>query len=392
MGKKRRDARARFAHVDVSADSAHRSQFHSHDPTAFDFEMCSLTYLPLSNPLICRFGYAFSKAAIQIYLSNHDRHPFVEAPLALSDLTEPHFTFNSDGYRIDPITEKVLSTANRIVMIASNGNCYDAETVAEFNIKANMLIDLLSGQPFRMDDVVVIHDSGRRRMLPPMPIVSAERGSATSEVVRKSREFVRALGLAGEALESHDQIWYLARPTQQALAAASEFKQRGVAGVPKAVITTSHGEFVIELDVGEATLACVNFIGHAFQRHYDGVRVEKVEREKYFEVKSASVTDETVWTIPIAYERDDKRRGFRYPVFFVNTGNRQIHVTNTARFAVACGPVDITECHVFGGVVAGEGAVAEMCHGPVFPDGRPMQPFTVQQISIVDNPFPMNPG
>jgi cyclophilin family peptidyl-prolyl cis-trans isomerase len=392
MGKrKRQSAGTRFTHAEIASDSSREPKHHPTDPTAFDFDMCCLTYLPIRTPVICRFGYSFSRDAAEQYAASHDRHPFEDSPFLLTELTAPRFTLNGSGDRLDPVTEKVLSPMNRIVMILTTGHCYDSETVQEFNLKADMMIDLLTGQPFTRADIVAIHDPTRSRQLPPIPMISSEISQTTSAVVRKSREFVKSFTVESRALDSDDGMWFLARPTQASLAAATAFKQCPPALRPHAIVATSLGEFVVELDVPDVPVGCLNFIGHVLRKSYTAVHIERVERHRSFEISVATAADETVWATPIAYERNTARRCFKYPVFFVNTGNRQIHVTNTGRFIVGCAPVDIGEHHVFGGVVTGEGVVAAICGVSVFPDGRPMRAVTIETIAIGDNPFPLAP-
>jgi cyclophilin family peptidyl-prolyl cis-trans isomerase len=75
-------------------------------------------------------------------------------------------------------------------------------------------------------------------------------------------------------------------------------------------VSTSLGEFVIELYIPDCTLGCLNFIGDCVRKSYDKINIEKVEYGHFFQVSVATDIDETVWATPIAYDRDTAHRSF----------------------------------------------------------------------------------
>jgi peptidyl-prolyl cis-trans isomerase-like protein 2 len=391
MGKRRRQANIRYTHAEVTSTAETQTQQHTghFDPTAFDFDICCLTYLPLRNPWVCPYGYSFSRDSMVQYLEDHDRHPFIDAVFSIDGLTEAIFTTNCDGDKIDPVTQNALSPRNKIAIIKSTGNCYAYETIVEFNLKADLMIDLLTGQPFVESDIVVIHDLSRARHLPPHPVMSTEVTEFTSEIIRNSRVFVESLSVRSGPGPQFDHLWFLARPTRESLEAALSFREKPLSVNPQVIVSTSIGDITVELDVAFCTMGILNFLGHSLAGHYQKVRIVRIEAGKWFEVSSGAETDETVWGAAISYERDDRRRNYSYPLFLLNHENRQIHITNTATFAIGCIAMDLEETHVIGGVIAGEAIVSGICNESIFPDGRPQRSLFVRNVSVVTNPFPL---
>ena len=69
-----------------------------------------------------------------------------------------HFTKNADGVYHCPVTFKVFNESTTIVAIKPSGNVYNMEAVQELNIKGKNMTDLLTGEPFRKEDIIVIQD------------------------------------------------------------------------------------------------------------------------------------------------------------------------------------------------------------------------------------------
>ncbi|OHS98411.1 hypothetical protein TRFO_35186 [Tritrichomonas foetus] len=397
MGKRKRMVSGiRYTYDEIRTDrmigKENKNVEKNYDDNSFDFDMDCLTYLPLKNPLICPFGYSFSRDSASKYLQNHSTHPFVpDQPFSMDILRAPKFTQNSAGQKIDVIDDKILTAKHKIVMIGVTGNVFSFNSVREFNLKPKMMNDLITGEAFTENDIIVIHDPDRERDLPDEPIINTKIEVEDSELVKNAAKFVSSLLMTKEQALKIENLWYLARPTPESLKQASFFKRNPPKKRPHAIIKTSLGEIIVELDVDVSTLACINFIGYAFRNVYNNVKVEKVVSSEYFIVCPHLEVDESVWTYPIAYERDEVRRNFKYVIYFLNTGNKQLHITNTGKFGITCQPMNLDDFHVFGGVISGEGIVSSICNGKILPDGRPAKPFSIKSISIVNNPFPASP-
>ncbi|KAH0791020.1 peptidyl-prolyl cis-trans isomerase-like 2 [Histomonas meleagridis] len=395
MGKRKRKVDGvRYSHVDITAGQESDKGAKVYDPTSFDFDIDCLTYLPLRNPYICKHGYSFSKESAAVWCSEHQNHPFVEdAPFSVEELVPIKFTLNAEGQKIDPITENILTPKRTIVVNRKTSNVYDYQTIIDFNIKPYMMVDLLTGEEFDQSCITVIHDPNRSRNLPPNPLISTQVTRHESDIVRNANNFVNALNLKQEDVFKEDDTstWFLAQPNQKSLHEATIFKQMHIKTRPYAVMDTTIGEITIELDVDFAGLGCINFIGCVLKGLFTNVKVTRVRREQFFEVSINTDIDETVWRSPIAYERDDARRGFQYPVYIINKENQQIHITKSSQFAISCVPLQIDEYHIIGGVVNGGGIVSSICNGKVFPDGRPVHNIDIRGITIMNNPFPLQP-
>lgn len=392
MGKRKR--KTTYSHSEISFDHTNKQDddHKQYDPTAFDFEMCCLTYLPLNKVYVDANGYSFDKGSVEKYLENNNTHPFIDnISFSIEDLIEVHLTKNSNGSYIDPVTENVLTPKNKIVMIKQTGNVYDYQTIKEFNIGPNMMIDLLTNVPFTSDDIITIHDSLRNRNLPPDPILLSQKPSNDSDVVKNAKMFVKSLQIKPEDALKPENFWYLARSTMESLHAATNFKQTPPTQRPHAIISTSSGKIIVELDVDYSTLGCINFIGYALRGSYNNVKVAKISSCDRFEVYSKDKVDETVWGTPIAYERDTARMNYKYVMYLLNTGNVQMHITNTSKFALTCKPYDINQNHIIGGVIGGEQIIEVITRGAIYPDGKPRQQIGITSIAIVNNPFPATP-
>jgi len=57
-----------------------------------------------------------------------------------------------------PILRKEFTDKTSIVMIRTSGNVYCKDAVEELNVKAENWFDLISGQAFNKDDILVIQD------------------------------------------------------------------------------------------------------------------------------------------------------------------------------------------------------------------------------------------
>lgn len=396
MGKRKRMVQGiRFTYNEVQVDRKTRKEKpddNPYDEDSYDFDIDCLTFLPLKRPLICPYGYSFSRESVIKYLQDHTTHPFVEgAPFSLDSLITPNFSVDSKEQRIDPFDNRILTSKHKIVMIRQTGNVFDYQTVLKFNIQGQLMMDLLTGDEFSPKDIITIHnpDSSQKRVLPSEPIISTKKVTEESDIVKNTTKFVESLDMTKEQALKKDNYWYLARPTPESLKFACEFKAKRLKTLPHAIISTSLGDIVVELDIDYSCLACINFMGYAFRTSYNHVRVEKVVSESYFVVSPKIQVDESVWTYPFAFEKDDRRRKEKYCLFILPTGNRQLKIQNTGKFAISCTPLDIDEYHIFGGVIGGEGIVSSICNGKIMPDGRPAKPFSIKNISIVNNPFPM---
>lgn len=395
MGKrKRKVAGVRYTYDEITGGARERSgEAKEFDPTAFDYDIDCLTYLPLKTPLICKLGYSFSRKSAAKWCEEHSTHPFDETKeFSVDDLVPLHFSVNAKGETIDPVSEKVLSPRFRIALNRKSKNVYDYNTIQEFNLKDNLMMDLLSGEEFEKEDIVIIHDPDRKRSLPAKPLINQIADVHESDIVRNSNKFISSLSLSkvGSA-DAEDDTWYLARPTKESFYAATLLKQKQWKTKPVVIVTTTKGDFTIELDIEFCTLGVINFIGKILKGCFLNVKINKIRTDEWMEMGINGATDETVWKNSIAYERDVARKDYKYPIFIINKENKQIHITKSSQIAVACKPLPINDFHIIGGVIGGEGVVSLICNERVYANGNPVSEIMVRNITIVNNPIPLEP-
>ena len=392
MGKRKRQiSGVRFTNEEMNSKKT-KELVHI-DNTIFAFDNCCLTYLPMSEPLVDKYGYVYSKEGAEEYAKTHNTHPFInDVPFSMDDLVPLNFATQPNGIKYDQLTGKDLNPNDKIVAVRTSGNVYTYESLYYFNLKPKVYIDTISQTPFTPEDVVTIHDPKNIRKLPQSPLVVLRTVKKLSETVKNARAFIESHNFQQGQDVTKETGWYLARPTPESLKLATEFKSKRsfFRNKPHVVLQTVLGPIIIELDVGESTLGSINFLGYIFKGAYNHTKVKKVVANDYFLIHPNIEVDETVWGTPIAYETDYHRRNFRYPVWLINTGNVQIHLTNTGILAIGCHSFTVDDHHIIGGVVSGENIVMSLCQGEIFPDGRPVKPFSIETVDVVDNPFPVS--
>jgi len=76
--------------------------------------------------------------------------------LAVSDLVPLHFHKNSEGAFWCPVMFKVFTNFSHVVMNAASGHVYSGEAVEELNRKPKNWKDLMTDQPFKLQDIITI--------------------------------------------------------------------------------------------------------------------------------------------------------------------------------------------------------------------------------------------
>ncbi|DBA01527.1 TPA: hypothetical protein N0F65_004877 [Lagenidium giganteum] len=122
------------------------------------FNCCAITLCPFKNPVATRQGHLFDIEAIVPYIKQHQINPVTGKPMALKDLIQLHFRKNSDGAYFCPVTYKVFTDNTKIAAIATTGNVFAYDAVDELNIKPKNWTDLISGEPFKRKDIIVLQD------------------------------------------------------------------------------------------------------------------------------------------------------------------------------------------------------------------------------------------
>ena len=122
------------------------------------FDCCALTLTPWEHPVATRDGFVFDLSAIVPFLRRHGVHPVTGAPLAGKDLIKLTVHRNADGRLACPVTGKVFTEHSRIAMVCTSGNVYAMEALETLCFAPKNFRDLLTDEPFKRDDVVLLQD------------------------------------------------------------------------------------------------------------------------------------------------------------------------------------------------------------------------------------------
>eukprot|EP01017_Pseudomicrothorax_dubius_P006422 TRINITY_DN11825_c0_g1_i1.p1 TRINITY_DN11825_c0_g1~~TRINITY_DN11825_c0_g1_i1.p1 ORF type:complete len:571 (-),score=143.49 TRINITY_DN11825_c0_g1_i1:162-1874(-) len=122
------------------------------------FNCCALSLLPFENPVCTKEGVVFEMLNIIPYVKKYKKNPVTGEPMRMSDLIKLNFHKNAQGEYHDPISFKVFTDHTNIVAIRTSGNVYSAETIDSLNRKPHNLHDLMTGEEFKLSDIITIQD------------------------------------------------------------------------------------------------------------------------------------------------------------------------------------------------------------------------------------------
>lgn len=391
MGKKRGITGVRFTHREILGGTVSKVAPAKIEDD-YQFAMCCLAYIPIQNPLICPYGYAYSKEAAVKYFATNDKHPFKDTPLKFEDLIEAKFTKDEKGEIIDPVTSERLTPKHKIVMNRLNGNVYNYQSILQFNKIPNLWQDMITCEPFTEDDLITINDPARKLDLPPTPTISLRKEVHESEAQRNARLLLGTFDIKQPKIAEEDKTWFLTRPGAESFAMASQIAAHPPKQKSVVKLRTSLGEVMLELDSDVTPMGTLNFLGHCLRGSYNKANVAKVDTGKHLEIESSALTDESVWNLPISFERNEFRRGQKYQVYILQKNRNMSRITNTADIGISRDPLSIDHFHIIGAVKSGEGYISTIIDGKIYPNGKPVNPCSIFSAEVVSNPFPATPN
>ena len=103
-------------------------------------------------------GYLFEKKNIYKYIKENHHNPCTGKKLMLKDLFPVHFYKNAEGEIHCPVTYKVFTQYSKIAVIRTSGNVYLYDCIKDLNISQKNWTDLISGEPFTKDDIIILQD------------------------------------------------------------------------------------------------------------------------------------------------------------------------------------------------------------------------------------------
>ena len=122
------------------------------------FDCCALTLAPFTTPVCTREGIVYELSAVEGFVRRYGVDPATGQRLGRDGLTALHFHKNAAGRYHCPVLYKEFTAYTKIAAVRPTGNVYSYEAIAELNLRAGSLRDLLDGTPFTRDDVIVLQD------------------------------------------------------------------------------------------------------------------------------------------------------------------------------------------------------------------------------------------
>mmetsp|Transcript_18159 Transcript_18159/g.42440 ORF Transcript_18159/g.42440 Transcript_18159/m.42440 type:complete len:552 (-) Transcript_18159:8-1663(-) len=119
---------------------------------------CFLSQQPFENPVATKDGFIFETASILLYIKRFGKNPITGGKLEAKELFPLRFHRNDEGQLHCPITSKVFTNFSKVVMNTVSGHVYSYDAVEELNKKVKNWKDLITSQPFKWSDIVVIQD------------------------------------------------------------------------------------------------------------------------------------------------------------------------------------------------------------------------------------------
>ncbi|KAJ2156743.1 cyclophilin peptidyl-prolyl cis-trans isomerase Cyp8 [Coemansia sp. RSA 552] len=248
------------------------------------FDCCALSLKPFTEPMCTPDGFVFDAANITEYVKENKKHPFTEEPLATGDLVELDYHKNAGGEYVDPVTFKPFSEFTKIVANQKSGKVYLSSTIDEFNAKPKSWTDLVTGEPFTREDIIVLQDPEA----PKKNSVAVK--SKAVDVKDKASSAQQPAAAAAAVPETKKKPAYNAAGYSKGQTAAS-FTSTAMAPVTQnesevvdpedymfarikakgyVRISTSLGDINMELHCDQAPRTCYNFIKLAQSGYYNG--------------------------------------------------------------------------------------------------------------------------
>lgn len=107
------------------------------------------------------YCYVFECDLVVKFLDKFKVHPVTGRRVTVEDLIELKFHKNNEDKYHCPVIFKLFNQYSKIVANKKSGNVYSHEAYEQLNLKPNNFRDLLSNEPFKKDDIVIIQDPAR---------------------------------------------------------------------------------------------------------------------------------------------------------------------------------------------------------------------------------------
>ena len=411
------------------------------------FDHCALSFTPFESPACTADGVVFDLLNLLPYLKKHRKHPITGDAMEAKDIVHLHFSKNADGRYFCPVTYKEFNDNSHIVAVRTSGNVFSYEAVEQLNIKAKSWKDLLSGEPFRRSDLLVLNDPKNvearavskfehlhrafkaeeaRKHASEGGAANIRADTSTSRIFetiaaqRKEQAQVRKVAAAEAAAANAGPggrkrkrelgaftrggcsgsftSTMLAPETANALQDASPaellarrhagIKARGRKGYVR--LHTTKGDINVEIDADIVPRCADNFLGLCRKGYYDGVAFHRVIANFMAQGGDPTGTGrggESLWgSDPFACEFDSRLTHDKRGMLSMANSGRD---TNRSQFFItlkSCKHLDYKHS-VFGRVVGGADALAALEQVETGEANKPLVPVTINRVTIFQDPI-----
>ncbi|KAJ2787809.1 cyclophilin peptidyl-prolyl cis-trans isomerase Cyp8 [Coemansia interrupta] len=357
---------------------------------------CMLSLKPFVTPVCTPDGYVFETDNIKKYIAEHHKHPFSGKPLESGDLVKLHYHKNAKGDLVDPISFRQLSRHTKIVTNRKSGHVYSWASVDEFNKKPNAWADLISGEPFAEDDVIVLQDPDAPKKLSKATSGSSNAAqqvapASSDKPVSKEKKPYNAAsytkGLAAASLTSTAMEPVTSNERQ--LIEDEEYMFGRIKEKGYARIVTNLGEINLELHCDRAPRTCYNFIQLAKSGYYKGVKFHRSIRN--FMIQGGDPTGtgrggRSFWGKDFADEISKKLKHTERGV--LSMANRGPGTNGSQFFILYRATSSLDGKHtVFGRAVGGLSVLDKMEAVPTDDSDRPTTDIVIRDVTVFVDPY-----
>ena len=345
---------------------------------------CSLTLAPFVTPVCSTSGHIFDLLPIMDYLDAKARNPVTGEPLGKADLIKLEYSRNAAGEFYCPVTLKTFNDHSHIVAVASTGQVYSADGLAQLKHGERSYRDFFTDKEFTKDDLITLQDPKKlaSRNMNEFQHVRDTMGRSTTKKWEAKAQRGGATGTSTIAMDSR----HLEKKDETA--ETKLFRSIKIPG--KATIRTSLGDLHLELFCHKAPKTCYNFIALARRGHYVGVTFHRLIAGFVVQGGDPSGTGvggNSCWGG--AFENEI------YPGLTHNTrgilsmANRGRDHTNTSQFFITFAKAShLDRIHpVFGRIIGGWDVLEAIEQAPIDESSRPIEPIVIQDVIVTVDPF-----
>ncbi|KAJ1645878.1 cyclophilin peptidyl-prolyl cis-trans isomerase Cyp8 [Coemansia asiatica] len=374
------------------------------------FDCCALSLKPFNNPMCASDGYVFDRDNIAKFISENHKHPFSGEQLSMDNLVALHYHKNTNGDYIDPVSFRQFSRFTKIVANKRSGHVYLWASIEEFNVKPKTWVDLVTGDPFGPEDIIVLQDPDAQKKSTKKVAIEKTANTAKSATEYDLQKLPRStISSHSAAKEKSSKRPYNAAAFSKGLAAAS-FTSTAMEPVTKnelelvdeqeymfdkikekgyARISTNLGDLNLELHCDKAPRTCFNFINLASSGYYKGVKFHR--SIKNFMIQGGDPTGtgkggESCWGRNFQDEISKKlKHSARGVLSMANHGPG----TNGSQFFILYRPTaHLDGKHtVFGRVVGGLSVLGNMEAVSTDDSDRPTSDIIINDVSVLVDPY-----